>query len=101
MTFYFFYDVLLLHFPLKATQGVFERLAFLQSDFCQRNYTPKPVRLDSSVIARRARKVKHYIEFASRIFPFRERLQKLTRSDNCTWRGAYALVALAKLVGTW
>jgi hypothetical protein len=54
----------LLHLPLKATQGVFERLAFLQSDFCQRNYTPKPVRLDSSVIARRARKVKHYMEFA-------------------------------------
>jgi len=60
-----------LHLPLKATQGVFERLAFLQSDFCQRNYTPKPVRLDSSVIARRARKVKHYMEFAAarRWFP--------------------------------
>ena len=101
MTFYFLNDVLLLHLPLKATQGVFERLAFLQSDFCQRNYTPKPVRLDSSVIARRARKVKHYIEFAASSYTFRERLQKPIRSDSCTWRGAYALVALARFVGTW
>ena len=45
VTFYLFNDVLRLHFPLEATQGVFERLAFLQSDFCQRNYTPKPVLL--------------------------------------------------------
>jgi hypothetical protein len=29
VTLYFFYDVLLLHFPLKATQGIFQRLAFL------------------------------------------------------------------------
>ena len=63
VTLYFFNDVLLLHLPLEATQGVFKRLAFLQSDFCQRNYTPKPVRLDSSVISRQAIKVKHYVEF--------------------------------------
>ena len=31
----FLNDVLLLHFPLEATQGVLERFAFLQSDFCQ------------------------------------------------------------------
>ena len=42
MTLHFFNDVFLLHFALEATQGVFERFAFLQSDFCQRNYTPKP-----------------------------------------------------------
>jgi len=41
VTFYFFNDVLLLHFPLKATQGVFERLAFLQSDFCQKKLHPQ------------------------------------------------------------
>jgi hypothetical protein len=33
----------LLHLPLEATQGIFERFAFLQSDFSQLNYTPKPV----------------------------------------------------------
>jgi hypothetical protein len=33
----------LLHLPLEASQGVFQRFAFLQSHFCQRNYTPKPV----------------------------------------------------------
>src|SRR6266436_2287860 len=37
-----------LHFSLEATKSVFERLAFLQSDFCQRNYTPKLV-LDEPV----------------------------------------------------
>lgn len=45
VTFYFFNNVLRLHFPLEATQGVLERFAFLQSDFCQRNYTPKLVLL--------------------------------------------------------
>jgi hypothetical protein len=59
----FLNDVLLLHFPLEATQGIFERLAFLQSDFGQRNYTPKPVLWDWSVIARSTYKVKHYMEF--------------------------------------
>ena len=43
VTFYFLDDVLLLHLPLEATQGIFQRFAFLQSDFSQRNYTPKPV----------------------------------------------------------
>lgn len=48
VTLHFFNDVLGLHFPLEATQRIFERLAFLQSDFCQRNYTPKLV-LDEPV----------------------------------------------------
>lgn len=39
----FLNDVFLLHFSFETTQCVFERFAFLQSDFCQRNYTPKPV----------------------------------------------------------
>ena len=43
VTFYFLNNVFRLHFPLEPTQGVFQRLAFLQSDFCQSNYTPKPV----------------------------------------------------------
>ncbi len=41
VTLHFFNDVLLLYFSLEATQSVFERLAFLQSYFCQLNYTPK------------------------------------------------------------
>ncbi len=52
VTFHFLNYVLLLHLPLKATQGVFERFAFLQSNFCQRNYTPKLSWLNSLVIAR-------------------------------------------------
>ena len=43
VTFHFLDDVLLLHLTLEATQSVFERLAFLQSYFCQLNYTPKLV----------------------------------------------------------
>lgn len=43
VTLHFFDDVFLLHLPFKAAQSVFERLAFLQSHFCQRNYTPKLV----------------------------------------------------------
>jgi hypothetical protein len=52
VTFHFLNDVLLLHLSLKATQGIFERFAFLQSNFCQRNYTPKLSWLNSLVIAR-------------------------------------------------
>jgi hypothetical protein len=63
VTFHFLDDVLLLHLPLEATQGIFQRFAFLQSDFSQRNYTPKPVLLDLLVIARRRVKVKYYIDF--------------------------------------
>jgi len=36
-------DVFLLHLALEATQRIFERLALLKSNFCQLNYTPKPV----------------------------------------------------------
>jgi|HubBroStandDraft_6_1064221.scaffolds.fasta_scaffold216563_3 hypothetical protein len=44
VTFHFLDDVFLLHFTLKASECVFEGLALLQSDFCQRNDTPKLVR---------------------------------------------------------
>jgi len=43
VTLHFFDNVFLLYLPLKAAQSVFERLAFLQSYFRQRNYTPKLV----------------------------------------------------------
>ena len=36
-------NVFLLHFAFKAAQSVFEGLSLLQSDFCQRKHTPKPV----------------------------------------------------------
>src|SRR5215475_11939568 len=43
VTLHFLDYVLLLYLPLEAAQRVFERLAFLQTYFCQRNYTPKLV----------------------------------------------------------
>jgi hypothetical protein len=36
-------DVFLLHLALEATQRIFEGFALLKSNFCQLNYTPKPV----------------------------------------------------------
>ena len=75
VTFHFFNDVLLLHFPLEATQGVFQGFAFLQSDFCQRNYTPKPVLWDSSVIARSRHKVKFYVDFPHACLVLNSRLE--------------------------
>ena len=45
MSFDFLDDVFLLYFALKAAQGIFERLTFLQSNFCQTRYTPKLVPL--------------------------------------------------------
>src|SRR6266545_998682 len=35
VTFHFFNDVFLLNFALEPTQSVFQRLALLQSNFCQ------------------------------------------------------------------
>jgi len=43
VTFHFLNDVFLLNLALEAAESVFERFAFLQSDFCQRYYTPKLV----------------------------------------------------------
>src|SRR5579885_1472778 len=42
VTLHFLDDVLLLYFPLKAAQRIFERFAFLHTNFCQLNYTSKP-----------------------------------------------------------
>jgi hypothetical protein len=56
-----FNDIFLLHFALKSTQSVLDRLAFLQSDFCQRNNTPKLVQRDCIVIARFGAQVKFYV----------------------------------------
>ena len=38
MSLYFFDDVFLLYFALEATQGVFQRLAFLEPDFRQKQH---------------------------------------------------------------
>ena len=53
VTFHFLDDVLGLYLTLEATQSVFERFAFLQSDFCQRNYTPKLVLVELVLYCKR------------------------------------------------
>jgi hypothetical protein len=35
-------DVLLLYLPLKPAQSIFERLAFLYANLCQKSPTSKP-----------------------------------------------------------
>jgi len=54
-------NVFLLHFALEAAQCILKGLALLQSDFCQRNYTPKLVQWDCIVIARFRAQVKPYV----------------------------------------
>ena len=46
VTLHFFNNVFLLYLPLKPTKSVLDRLAFLQSNFCQRNDTPKLVLIE-------------------------------------------------------
>jgi hypothetical protein len=41
VTLYFFNDVFRLHFALKTTQRILERLAFLHTNLCQGKYTSK------------------------------------------------------------
>jgi hypothetical protein len=53
--------VLLLHLALEPAQCIFKGLALLQSDFCQRNYTPKLVQWDCIVIASFCAQVKFYV----------------------------------------
>jgi hypothetical protein len=43
VTLHFFNGVFLQYLAFKPAKSVFERLAFLQSNFCQLNYTPKLV----------------------------------------------------------
>jgi hypothetical protein len=50
-----------LHLALEPAQCILKGLAFLQSHFCQRNYTPKLVRWDCIVIARFCAQVKFYV----------------------------------------
>jgi hypothetical protein len=54
-------NVFLLHFALEAAQCILEGLALLQSDFCQRNNTPKLVQSDCIVIASFCAQVKGYV----------------------------------------
>ena len=54
-------DVFLLHLALETAQCILKGLTFLQSHFCQRNYTPKPVQWDCIVIARFCAQVKGYV----------------------------------------
>lgn len=50
MTLYFLDDVFLLNLPLKPAQSIFERLAFLNANFCQRVYTSKPANVALTMI---------------------------------------------------
>jgi len=43
-------DVLLLYLPLEPAQRIFERLAFLYANLCQKDYTSKPAKSASSII---------------------------------------------------
>ena len=62
VSFDLFDDVFLLHLALKAAQCILKGLTLLQSDFCQRDYTPKLVQWDCIVIARFCAQVKSYVE---------------------------------------
>ncbi len=42
VTFDFLDDVFLLHLPLKPTESILKRLAFLYANLCQIRYTPSP-----------------------------------------------------------
>jgi hypothetical protein len=78
-------NIFLLHLTLKAPECVFEGLALLQSDFCQRKNTPKPVLCGQSFIARFSSQVKGYVRQGIReptLFA-----QKVILNANCTWRG--------------
>jgi hypothetical protein len=57
-------NVFLLYLALESAQCIFKRLALLQSDFCQRNYTPKLAQVDCIVIARFCVQVKGYVASA-------------------------------------
>lgn len=89
-------NVFLLHLPLEAAKGIFQRFALLDPYFCQNRYTPSLILLDIQVIAALYLEVKRYVRFAA-IPALRAQLvnsvaQKLNLSASCTCRGAYALV---------
>ena len=42
MTLHFLDDVFLLYLPLEPAERIFKRLAFLDTNFCQRGYTSQP-----------------------------------------------------------
>src|SRR6185437_13704162 len=52
VTLYFLDNVLLLHFPLKPAQRIFERLAFLYANLCQPGSTSKPAQMAHSIISK-------------------------------------------------
>jgi hypothetical protein len=93
VTFDFLYDVFLLYLPLEAAKCVFKRLPLLNSNFRQKTTPPCSPELDLLVMASLCHQVKWNVKKTAL------GSQKRKRSDICTWRGAYALVAFMKLVG--
>lgn len=52
VTLYFLDNVLLLYFPLKPAQRIFERLAFLYANLCQPGSTSKPAQMAQLIISK-------------------------------------------------
>ena len=107
MTFHFLDDVFLLHFTLKAPKCVFEGFSLLQSDFCQRNDTPKPVLSGLIIYCKVLRASQGLCRSSGRIqranLPLKAKpfAQKVIFNANCTWRGGKEFVAATGLIGTW
>jgi hypothetical protein len=93
VTFHFLDNVFLLYFPLKTAECIFEGLSLLQSDFSQTNYTPLLALTGPSSYG------KHSAPKSSGIWKDSYQSQNKNFSPSCTRRGAYALLALRKLVG--
>jgi hypothetical protein len=96
-------NVFLLHFALEAAQCILEGFTLLQSDLCQRNYTPKLAQLDSIVIARFCTQVKGYVQVLAVDVGKAAQAsdQKIIFNASCTCLGAYALVAWRGFLGIW
>ena len=93
MTFHFLDNVLLLHLPFETAKRVLEGLALLKSDFSQRSYTPLLV--PNGLVSYGKPWPSSQAECIGICAPF----QKINRIASCICRGAYAFVALMKLVG--
>lgn|GEM_PF-6654837 len=51
MTLNFLDDVFLLYLTLEPAKRIFERFAFLYTNFCQLSHTPKPANLALTIIS--------------------------------------------------
>ena len=75
MTLHFLNDVFRLNFALEPTQGILQRLAFLQSNFCQTHHPQTNANLTSWSLPR---KLAHYAQASS---PPRLRVVEITSEE--------------------